>query len=186
MRSASILAYAVLAAGTLLWCAPFVSGFLRTRRKSSRVDRNARWGVALECVGYSLLWQGPFWRMAPAWWRFALSLALFLLACLLSWTGAQALGKQWRIDAALGPGQTLVKSGPYRLVRHPIYASMLCVLLGTGFVLTRLPLLLVALAVFLAGTEIRIRSEDRLLEAAFGEQFAQYRRTVPGLIPFVK
>jgi protein-S-isoprenylcysteine O-methyltransferase Ste14 len=175
-----------IAAGSILWCTPFVIGFARTKRRPFFADRSARWGVALECIAYSILWQGHFWQIAPDWRRFALSIALFALACLLSWTGARALGQHLRVDAAVGPDHTLVKSGPYRIVRHPIYTSMLCILLGTGLLLTHLPLLLLSLGVFLVGTDIRMRKEERLLQSIFGDQFTRYRRTVPRLIPFLK
>src|SRR5947207_3171062 len=49
----------------------------------------------------------------------------------LSWTSARALGRQWRIDAGLNPDHQLVRSGGYGVVRHPIYTSMFCMLLGT-------------------------------------------------------
>jgi len=181
-----ILKYSILAVGTVLWCAPFVIGFVRTKRKPFQLDRTARWGMALECAAYSLLWQGSFWRTPRDWWRVTLSLACFFFAILLSWTCTHALGKHWRVDAALGPEHVLVRSGPYRFIRHPIYTSMLCVLLGTGFLVTSPTLLLVAVVVFFIGTEIRMRVEDRLLESAFGEQFNDYERTVSRLIPFLK
>jgi len=77
-------------------------------------------------------------------------------------------------------------TGPYRVIRHPIYASMLCVLLGTGFMITPLWLLSVSFLVFVAGTEIRVRLEDRLLASHFGDQFRQYKSNVAAYIPFVK
>jgi protein-S-isoprenylcysteine O-methyltransferase Ste14 len=77
-------------------------------------------------------------------------------------------------------------SGPYRLVRHPIYTSMLCILFGTGFMVTPLWLLLAAVIVFVIGTEIRIRIEDQLLSSRFGERFREYERSVPAYIPFLR
>src|SRR5215472_12048905 len=180
-----VYTYCIVAAGSILWCAPFVVGFARTKRSPFQLDRRARWGMALECVGYSLLWQSPFWLRSPGRWRVTGSILLFLLACLLSWAATRALGQQLRVDAALDSNHELVRSGPYRFVRHPIYTSMLCVLLGTGIVMSPLLLLLVAVLVFLLGTEIRMRIEDRLLGSRFGEQFSEYQRTVPRLIPFL-
>ena len=114
---------------------PGLRGSSRTRfagppGPALRARRRARWGVALECVSYSLLWQGPFWVRSPEWWRLALSVSLFALACALSWTAARALGRHLRIDASVDSTHELVRSGPYRLIRHPIYTSMLCVLAG--------------------------------------------------------
>ena len=63
---------------------------------------------------------------------------------------------------------------------------MLCLLLGTGLILTPWFLFLPAVALFLVGTEIRVRMEDRLLESKFGEQFVTYQHHVPAYIPWVR
>ena len=99
----------------------------------------------------------------------------------------RALGQHWRLDAGLNADHELVRAGPYRVVRHPIYTSMFCMLLGTGLVLaTPLPLLLPSLLMLAIGTEIRVRTEEKLLASQFGEQFLDYRRRVPAYIPFLK
>jgi protein-S-isoprenylcysteine O-methyltransferase Ste14 len=99
----------------------------------------------------------------------------------------RVLGRHWRLDAGLNAEHELVQCGPYRLVRHPIYTSMFCMLLETGLVLaTPLPLLLPSLLVLVIGTEIRVRIEERLLAAQFGDQFLDYQRRVPAYIPFLK
>jgi protein-S-isoprenylcysteine O-methyltransferase Ste14 len=149
-----------------------------------RLDRRARWGIVLQGIAYSLLWQNKFWERSPSAWRMTLSVLFFVSAGLLSWNAARALGRHWRFDAGLSADHELVRSGVYRIVRHPIYASMLCVLLGTGFMFTPLPMLLVAVFVFIIGTEIRVRIEDGLLALRFGAEFRQYQQSVPAYIPF--
>ncbi len=178
-------AYAILVVGWLFWLAPFLRA-KRGERSAKQLDRRARWGILLVAIAYSLLWQGHFWERSPRPWQVALSIVFFLLASLLSWTGARALGRQWRIDAGLNTDHELVTSGPYRFVRHPIYTSMLCIILATGFVVSPLPLFLLAIVVFVFGTEIRVRIEDKLLGSQFGEKFQQYQRSVPAYIPFLK
>jgi protein-S-isoprenylcysteine O-methyltransferase Ste14 len=178
-------AYATLAAGWLIWMTPF---FLakRNNEPAKEVDRRARWGVVLVVIAYALLWQGKFWLRPMSAWRMALSIFFLLLAGILSWTGARALGRQWRIDAGLITDHELVMSGPYRVVRHPIYTSMLCLLFGIGLMVTPLPLLVVSVLLFIAGTEIRVRIEDRLLASRFNDKFLDYQRSVPAYIPFLK
>src|SRR5712691_11598360 len=159
-------AYAILAAGWLIWMTPFLLAKRNTGRNTGpakELDQRARWGVLLVAIAYTLLWQNKFWERPLAGWRVGLSILFNALAGVLSWTGARALGRQWRIDAGLNTDHELVTSGPYRVVRHPIYTSMLCVLWGTGFLVTRLPMLLLSTIVFAIGTEIRVRIEDRLL-----------------------
>jgi protein-S-isoprenylcysteine O-methyltransferase Ste14 len=90
------------------------------------------------------------------------------------------------VEAGLNADHELVTWGPYRLVRHPIYTSMLLLLLATGSLVTPWPLLLASLVSFLIGTEIRVRVEDRLLAERFGEQFQQYQRRVAAYIPLLR
>lgn len=178
-------AYGILAAGWTVWCTPF---FLVKRRAESpqKLNRNARWGIAFQIVGYSLLWQSHFWERALTSWRLALAVVFFVLAGSLSWHGTRTLGRQWRIDAGLNADHELVRSGVYRIVRHPIYTSMLCLLLATGFLITPLPLFAGAAILFMIGTEIRVRVEDNLLASRFGEEFQSYRRSVSAYLPFSK
>jgi protein-S-isoprenylcysteine O-methyltransferase Ste14 len=178
-------AYAILVAGWLLWMTPFVL-IKRSRHPAKHIDPRARWGVVIVAIGYSLLWQGKFWLRHPQSWQIIFAIVFFALGILLSWTSTRALGRQWRIDAGLSYDHELIMAGPYRFVRHPIYTSMLCVLLATGFVVTPLPLFLLAIVVFVFGTEIRVHIEDNLLASQFGETFHQYQQNVPAYIPFLK
>jgi protein-S-isoprenylcysteine O-methyltransferase Ste14 len=155
--------------------------------RPAKLDRRARWGMPLIAVAYTLVWQGSFWTRSPGLWRIVISSLLFAAASILSWTSTHALGRQWRLDAGLNSDHELVRSGPYRLIRHPIYTSMLCMLLGTGLLLvTPLTLLLPSLLFLIIGTEIRVRIEEKLLAAQFGHEFLDYRRRVPAYIPFLK
>ena len=180
-----VYAYVLLAAAWLLWFMPFpINGW--STAPVERKDARARWGVALQGVAYALLFTTRFWERQPELWRTALSMVLFMLAILLSSTAVRALGRHLRFDAALDRDHLLVSFGPYRVLRHPIYTSMLCMLLGTGFLLTPLPWLLIATLVFVIGTEIRVRIEDRLLASRFRDEFQGYQRTVSAYIPFVR
>ncbi len=157
-------AYVILVLGWLIWLTPFLRA-KQSEKPAKQVDRRARWGILLVAVAYTLLWQGRFWERSPR---------------------PRALGRQWRIDAGLSADHELITSGPYRFVRHPIYTSLLCVLLGTGVLITPWWLLLPSLLLFIIGTEIRVRIEDHLLASQFGERFAEYQKRVPAYIPFPK
>ena len=117
------------------------------------------------------------------WGLAGLTVALAVASAWLVNAAARHLGKQWALAARLIEGHTLIQDGPYRFVRNPIYAGMLGLLLATGLAVTeRIPLLL-AMMLFIAGTYIRVRSEERLLRQAFGSEFEEYARKVPALIP---
>jgi putative acetyltransferase len=178
-----LYAYLLIVGGTLSWTVPFV---LQGRRHDApqQVDRRARWGLLLLALAYTLLWQANFWTRRPESWRVAISMMLFVAATCISSVSVRALGRHWRIDAAVDPDHALVRHGIYDLVRHPIYLSMLCVLLATGLLVAPLSLLALAVIVFLVGTGIRVRVEDRLLASRFGAEFDSYRQTVPALLPW--
>lgn len=179
-----VYVYVILAAGWALWFAPFLRRW--NQRAASKSDNRSRWGMLLEFIAYAMVWQGHFWLRHPAAWRVWAAVALFAVGALLSWTATSALGVHLRFEAAVSDGHELIRSGPYAIVRHPIYASMLAVLLATGILLTPWKLFAAALAVFLIGTEIRVRTEDSLLAGHFGNEFSEYRKSVPAYIPLVR
>jgi protein-S-isoprenylcysteine O-methyltransferase Ste14 len=178
-------AYLILAAGIVVWFYPFIPAHKSTG-PAKIVNPRSRWGVLLQFAAFTLLWQGHFWQRPLTAWRMLLSIALFAIAAALSWTSSHALRGQLRVVAGLGADHKLIRSGPYSLVRHPIYTSMLVVIFATGVVITPWPLFLGSLILFVVGTEIRVRTEERLLASQFGEEFHDYKREVPAYIPFLR
>jgi len=180
-----VLGSILTAGGIVLWLAPFLFA-KRGSGSLTAVDRRARWGLLLEAIGIALVLQSHFWTATELSWRTAASVVFFLLAALLSWTATRALGRQLRFDAAIGSQHELVRAGPYSLMRHPIYSSMLCLVWAIGLIAAPLWLFVLATVVFLVGTEIRVGIEDRLLEERFGEAFDQYRRSTRAYIPLIR
>jgi protein-S-isoprenylcysteine O-methyltransferase Ste14 len=180
-----VLGLFLVSGGIMVWLAPF----LWAKRGSGSlavVDRRSRWGLLLEVAAIGLMLQNHFWSVNEGSWRITASAICFLLAALLSWTSTRALGSQLRFDAAIGTQHELVRCGPYRVIRHPIYCSMLCLLWGIGFVAAPFWLFVAATAVFLTGTEIRVRIEDRLLDERFGRAFDDYRSSTRAYIPLIR
>jgi len=108
------------------------------------------------------------------------------VAVVMAWTAVAHLGRQFRVQAGLYEDHQLVRTGPYAIVRHPIYSSMLALLLAMLTAMTRPLWIGILLALYIAGTEIRVRTEDRLLASRFPQEFAAYRKQVPAYIPFVR
>ncbi len=177
-------AYLLIATGVVVWFYPFVPAHRRTAA-ATIVNSRSRWGLLLQFLAFSLLWQGRFWERPLPVWRAGVSVVLFSLAAVLSWTSSRALAGQLRVDAALGADHKLVRSGPYGLVRNPIYTSMLLVLCATAVIIAVQKLFAPALLLFVIGTEIRVRLEERLLASHFGEEFEAYKRSVAAYIPFL-
>jgi protein-S-isoprenylcysteine O-methyltransferase Ste14 len=96
----------------------------------------------------------------------------------------QSLRNNWSGEVAILEGQQFIRSGPYAMVRHPIYAGMLLALSGTALVASTAGSLI---GVVLATISLWQKGciEERYLVVEFGEQYARYRREVKFLIPFV-
>ena len=144
-------------------------------------------GLALECAAIFIAW---IFRLPsdrpPGLARILASMALGPVAAALAWSAVKHLGRQFRFRAGLYVDHELVRTGAYSIVRHPIYASLLAILLSTLFLLTPWPWFALSMALFIAGTEIRVRAEDNLLASRFGADFEQYRREVSAYVPFVR
>lgn len=96
---------------------------------------------------------------------------------------SSALGRNWSIVARTLSDHELVRSGPYARIRHPIYLGLLLFMLGLAVAYGHWLQLVIAVPVYLAGTQIRTSIEDQLLEQRFGEAFRDYRNSTPALIP---
>jgi len=177
-------AYLFIFIGIVLWFYPFVPAHNKTPG-ANVVNRRSRWGLLLQFAAFTLLWQGHFWMRPLPFWRTTASIVLFSLAIALSWTSSRALAGQLRVDAALGADHHLVRSGPYALIRNPIYTSMLLVICAIAVVITSWQLFLAALMLFVVGTEIRVRTEEKLLASRFGGEFEDYKRRVRSYLPLV-
>lgn len=182
------LAYAELAFCWIAWS----SAFLRPRKLAADQKKVAhapvsRWGIFLNFLGFACIcaYVRPegFHKLFP---ELVASMLLGPTAVFLVWSATQHLGKFWRYEAALTEDHSLVTSGAYAHLRHPIYASMLLMFLATAAAYTWWPLLIPGFLLFLIGIEIRVQAEDRLLEEHFQDEFMEYRGRVRAYIPFIR
>lgn len=109
--------------------------------------------------------------------------SLLIAGVLCRATAIRSLGHCFVSQTGLLRGHALVCDGPYRLVRHPSETGLLLIAAGMAWVAGSVPALALTVLVLLPATLWRIRREDRLLAAAFQDQFDHYRRQVPALLP---
>jgi protein-S-isoprenylcysteine O-methyltransferase Ste14 len=101
-----------------------------------------------------------------------------------AWWARIHLGRLWSGQITKKEGHHVVDTGPYGLVRHPIYTGILVALYATtiakGTVLG-----IIGAAIFTTGLWMKARLEERWLASELGaEEYAAYRRRVPMLVPF--
>jgi protein-S-isoprenylcysteine O-methyltransferase Ste14 len=150
-------------------------------------------GIILQGIGYGVVWavhRQPFTPIAFFGKFFEIAVAVFTVvlaigSVLFVSAAVRMLGKQWSLTARVLEGHKLITQGPYSVVRNPIYTGMLGMLLATGLAISHWIGLLIAVVVFLIGTAVRVHSEEKLLREAFGEEFEDYARKVPAVVPFL-
>jgi protein-S-isoprenylcysteine O-methyltransferase Ste14 len=104
-------------------------------------------------------------------------LGLIVFGCAVNIAGRLRLGRNWANQVTIYHGQQLVTTGVYRLVRHPLYASLIWMFYGASLVYANVAAFLANTAVFLPFMAYRARQEEKLLLQEFKE-YAQYQAHV--------
>lgn len=110
--------------------------------------------------------------------------AMALGIALRLWS-VRTLARFFTIQVAIREGHRLIRTGPYRLLRHPSYTGALATFLGFGCALGSAAALLAATAPVTLAFLHRIRVEERVLADAFPAEYPDYARATWRLLPFV-
>jgi protein-S-isoprenylcysteine O-methyltransferase Ste14 len=127
----------------------------------------------------TILWRTP----APAAW------ALIVIACAgfaFTWWARLHLGRLWSPSVGRKAAHRVVDTGPYGIVRHPIYTGITLASIATAALRGTIAAWLGA-AVMTLGWYVKARLEERFLREQLGaEAYAAYARRVPMLVPFLR
>jgi len=184
-------------AGVILCWIFFALIFLLRKRPpkapEAKRDRTAMFGIFLQMCGFFLAWfQRPRQPFLPpvailsGIAGIAFAVVTIGIAAASGWliaTSVRTLGRQWALQARLVEDHKLITEGPYAYVRNPIYTGMFGMMVATGLAMEHWIQLVMAVVLFLLGTLVRIRTEDKLLRTAFGQQFEDYAKRVPAILP---
>lgn len=94
------------------------------------------------------------------------------------------LGRNWSGIITLKEGHRLIRTGPYRLVRHPVYTGLLVAVIGSAMAVGTWDAL-IGVAIILLALLLKLRREETLLTSEFGEEYVTFKRETPGLVPFI-
>jgi protein-S-isoprenylcysteine O-methyltransferase Ste14 len=94
------------------------------------------------------------------------------------------LGKFWSMAPAIRVDHQLIRTGPYRYVRNPIYTGILVGVIGTA-VVAGIWIAIIAAVIMLAGFLLKIHAEEKILMEQFGDEYVRYKQEVKSLIPWV-
>jgi len=117
-------------------------------------------------------------------WLAALAIGLTAAGLLFAVWARRHLGGNWSGTVTIKEGHQLVTTGPYALVRHPIYTGLLLAFIGSAVAIGEWRGVL-AVVVAAASFVYKLRLEERWMREQFGDAYRDYCRRVPALVPFV-
>ena len=179
LRAVSLLAFA----GPMLL---IVSG--RRGRPKTRQGGGERAPLVANLAAFALFF--PSLVISDGSSEATMALPLALSGCLFALAGAALvlrsraeLGAAWSLVAKADQGTGLVTTGPYRLVRHPIYLGLALLATGEALAFNSWPAFLIVLSGIVPTFAWRARAEEKLLSRTFGERYAVYRQQTKMIIP---
>ncbi len=174
------------------WAAIWILLALRTKRAQLRLKSADALTYMLPtavgaylCIARSgILIRLGLWRpnLPPIAWLMWLGAALTLAGLLFAIWARLYLGKNWSGLVTVKHDHELIRTGPYRFVRHPIYSGILLALVGTVVCRRNLWGFLGVALVWL-GLWLKSRMEERFMVETFGAQYQDYRRATGAILP---
>jgi protein-S-isoprenylcysteine O-methyltransferase Ste14 len=176
MMSALTWIYVAWVIGLAFWAAASTASKRTMRRQStaSELGQGAIVGAGFVLLFNSQINLGPLeWRLIPdASVPLYIGLALTVLGLdVMAWSRI-VLGRNWSAAVTIKKDHELVTSGPYAIVRHPLYSGVLLAMLGTAVSLGKIRWL-------------KSRTEERFMLEQFGGRYRQYQRQAKALIPYL-
>jgi len=120
----------------------------------------------------------------PYWLRWTGVGVALLGFALLQWA-QNTLGKNWSDTPRMMKEQSLVTSGPYQFIRHPIYTAFILILGATLLISANWLIGLAWIGMTVLEIASRIRFEENLMLEYFGDQYREYMKTTGRLLPML-
>jgi protein-S-isoprenylcysteine O-methyltransferase Ste14 len=160
------------------------------KRSPSGERRGSRLPVLANFSGFGLFF--ILLAVAPGGTEGPTALLLALTGAVVALTGSALvlrsraeLGDAWSLVPIASEHTGVVTSGPYRLVRHPIYLGLSLLALGEAIAFGSGPAVLTFLAVVVPSFLWRARVEEKVLLEVFGERYLRYRKHTKIMIPYL-
>ena len=180
---------------TVVWIAFFVYWQIKatntksTQRIEPAASRIMRVFIFLVAIALLLPFRIPLpWLYLQLWpvgyWPFWLGAAVTIAGLLFAVWAREHLGSNWSRSVTIKQGHELITTGPYAVVRHPIYTGILTGLLGTAIALSQVRGF-IAFVLFFLAFWMKLRMEEQWMRSQFGETYASYAHQTAALVPYL-
>ena len=180
-------------AATVAWIVFLAYWFLSAQRLKAVKKREPPWERAMQVISLGiayLLLFSDFFRIPDLYRRVlpvtipfqTLGLTLSFLGIAFAIWARRHLGENWSATVTLKKDHELIRSGPYRRIRHPIYTGMLLSMFGTAMIRAEV-CGFIALAIALIAFYFKARKEERYLIVEFGPKFAEHKTQTGMFLP---
>ena len=123
--------------------------------------------------------------LPPEPWVAVLGVVVTAAGLLFAIWARAYLGTNWSGTVTVKVGHQLIRTGPYRWVRHPIYSGMILALIGTAINQGQLRGV-VAVVLLWIGFTMKSRVEERFMTNTFGAEYEEYSRSTGAIVPWLK
>lgn len=113
----------------------------------------------------------------------AIGVALVVIGVAFNVYGRTVLRSSWANQITIYEGQRLSTTGPYSIVRHPLYASLIWIFIGGSMIYANPLALVLTLGVFLPMMRYRAKQEESLLLEAFQQEYKEYSGRTGMFVP---
>jgi len=192
MESMGLLAWYLIPGLWVVWLVGWWLAAIHTKKTLRRESLGSRlrytvplWVAAVLLLNRRVPLAALNARFVPlTTWPLVVGVVLVVLGLAFATWARVYLGRNWSAAVTLKHEHELVRSGPYRWVRNPIYTGILVALAGTALARGQWSGVLAVVIAF-GSFWYKARIEERVMHEAFGTEYEAYRREVASLIPFL-
>jgi protein-S-isoprenylcysteine O-methyltransferase Ste14 len=193
MHHAPLIYPLIIFALWVVWGIYWLISARSNKTTQQRESVASRWAHIIPLIvgGVLIAWRRMPWpllthRLWPVTFTsYCIGIALLAGGLLFSVWARVHIGRNWSGTVTVKEDHELIRSGPYGLVRHPIYTGILTALIGTVLISATGRALLGLLIIIIALLR-KLRVEEAFMRATFPGQYERYVAEVPQLIPFTK
>jgi protein-S-isoprenylcysteine O-methyltransferase Ste14 len=164
--------------------------FKRSKNSGQRNNKDRRsllilWIVIVvsSTIGNFIAGEYPTWHIGNYKIVIYTGMIICILGFAIRWTAVIQLGKMFTVDVTITDKHNLKTTGLYKIVRHPSYLGLIMIITGLALCTDSMLSFLVILIPSFWAINHRIKVEEQVLLAEFGEQYINYKKRVSKIIP---